>query len=289
MIIDAHLHVWELSRARYPWLTPEIGDLHRSIGFDEIAPVLRERGIDAAVLVQASDEAEDTEVMRAAAAQHPEIVGIVAWSPLDDPARLADDLSRFAADPLVVGIRNLVHEHPPAWLDRPVVEQGLALLAAHDVPIDFPTADPSALAALPGIGLRHPDLRIVVDHLGKPPIGGDATDRASWRALLAECAHNPAVVAKVSGLYSASGDLAAWTRETVRPFVEDALELFGPDRLLYGGDWPISELAGGYARTWEAIDGLLSELDSDARDAVLGGTAQRIYGLDAHRLSAATA
>jgi L-fuconolactonase len=286
VIIDAHLHVWDLDRARYPWLTPAIGSLHRSIGFDEIAPLLRERGIDGAVLVQASDEAADTAVMLAAAAAHPEIVGVVAWSPLDDPERLRADLERFAGDPLVVGLRNLVHEHPPEWLDRPEVEGGFAVLAAAGLPLDFPTADPAALAALPGIGARHPELRLVVDHLGKPPIGGDADDRAAWRRLLAECARNPLTVAKVSGLYAARGPLDAWTVDAVRPFVEDALALFGADRLMYGGDWPIADLAGGYPRTWAALTEILGGLPQADQDAVFGGTARRVYGLDPARLPA---
>ncbi|MEO5534878.1 MAG: amidohydrolase family protein [Pseudolysinimonas sp.] len=289
MIIDAHLHVWDLARANYPWLGPGAGDLYRTIDIAEIEPTLQQRRIEGVVLVQASDEAGDTAVMRTAAAMHPMVLGIVAWSPLDDPERLAVALERFVADPLVVGIRNLVHEHPPAWLERPEVEEGFALLASHDFPFDFPTADPAALAALPGIGERHPKLTIVIDHLGKPPIGGTAAERDSWRALLAECARNPRTVAKLSGLYSARGALDSWTLEQVRPFADDAFELFGADRLLYGGDWPISELAGGYARTWDATCELLAGCDEAARDAVLGGNAARVYALDADRIAAVTA
>lgn len=281
MIIDAHLHVWDLSRARYPWLTPRLPGLRRAIGFDEIEPVLRAHGVDGAVLVQAADEAGDTEGMLATAAAHPEIVGVVAWSPLDEPASLAADLERFAAEPLVVGLRNLVHERPAAWLDRREVHAGLAILAAHGMPLDVPTADPSGLAAVARIGARHPELRIVIDHLGKPPIGGDAEDHARWRRLLAECARNPAAVAKVSGLYGAGDELVCWTVDDVRRCVSDALDLFGPDRLIYGGDWPISELAGGYERVWAAIDTALGELAGAERAAILGGTAIRVYGLRA--------
>jgi len=289
VIIDAHVHVWDPSTASYPWLGPGMGDLDRTIDFDEILPALTERGISGAVLVQASDDARDTEVMRRAADEHPEVVGIVAWSPLDDPRQLAADLERFAADPLIVGVRNLVHEHPPEWLDRPEVERGFALLAEYDMPLDFPTSDPAALSALPGIGARHPGLRLVIDHLGKPPIGGTAEERAAWRRLIAPCAENPRTVAKVSGLYSARGPRDAWTVDQVRPFVEDALELFGPASLIYGGDWPISELAGGYARTWEATVDILATVDQLARDAILGGTASRVYGLDLHRMAGADA
>lgn len=280
MIVDAHLHLWDLERAEYPWLTPSIGPLYRSIGFPEIAPLFDELGIDAAVLVQASDETGDTEVMTDAMAEHEQVLGIVAWSPLDEPDRLAQDLARFAGTGGVVGIRNLIHERPQGWLDRPEVERGLAVLAAAGVALDVPTADYHGLEPWAGIGVRHPGLPLVIDHLGKPPIGGTAEQRAEWRALIAECARNPLVVAKVSGLYSAVGALDSWTVEGIRPFVDDALELFGPQRLLYGGDWPISELAGGYRRTWDGLQAALDGLSVDDRAAIFGGTAQRVYGLD---------
>jgi L-fuconolactonase len=281
MTIDAHVHVWDIDRAEYPWLTPEIGSLYRTITFDEVAPQLREFGIRGAVLVQASDEAADTRVMLDAAIEHPEVLGVVAWSPLDDPARLAVDLESFVREPKVVGIRNLVHEHPREWLLRPEVDDGLGVLASSRLPLDFPTANHHALADVARIGERHPDLAMIIDHLGKPPIGGSAADRAQWRELIAGCAQNPRTVAKVSGLYASQGPLDLWTVDQVRPFVDDAIELFGPDRLLYGGDWPISLLAGGYERTWSAITAILESCDADARSAIMEGTARRVYALDA--------
>ena len=277
MTIDAHVHVWDLGRADYPWLTPEIGDLYRSIDFAEIEPELVSRGIDGAILVQASDEAADTAVMLDVAARHPGVLGVVAWTPLDSPDQVARDLAAFADQPLVVGVRNLVHERPAGWVRRPAFVEGLVLLADHGLPLDVPTAAYPALADVAWIGNQLPGLAIVIDHLGKPPIGGGEAQRREWRALISDCAQNPRVVAKVSGLYAAQGALDSWTVDQVRPFVEDAVEIFGADRLLYGGDWPIAELAGGYARTWDAITACLAPLSPDERTAVLEGTARRVY------------
>lgn len=277
MTIDAHVHVWDLERAEYPWLTPEIGDLHRSITFAEIEPQLETRGIDGAILVQASDEAADTEVMLDMAAQHPGILGVVAWTPLDSPRQVARDLAAFADQPLIVGVRNLVHERPAGWVRRPDFVEGLVLLADHGLPLDFPTVAYPALADVAWIGSQVPGLTLVIDHLGKPPIGGGVAARREWRALISECAQNPRVVAKISGLYSAQGALDSWTVDQVRPFVDDAVEIFGAERLLYGGDWPIAELAGGYARTWDAITACLEPLSEEERAAVLEGTARRVY------------
>ncbi len=277
MTIDAHVHVWDLTRAQYPWLTPEIGDLYRSIDFAEIEPQLAARGIEGAILVQASDEAADTAVMLDAARRNSAILGVVAWTPLDSPERVEEDARAFASEPLVVGIRNLVHERPAGWVRRPEVVEGLGVLAAHDLPLDFPTATHPALADVVWIGEHQPGLALVIDHLGKPPIGGTEAEHREWRALITECAQNPRVVAKVSGLYAAHGDLAGWTDTHVRRVIDDALEIFGANRLLYGGDWPISELAGGYARTWESVSGILASLSDDEQFAVLEGTARRVY------------
>jgi len=279
MIIDAHLHIWDPTRADYPWFGPWMGDLERPIGFPEIAPQLAARGIGGAVLVQAADDARDTRNMLEAADAEACVLGVVAYSPLDDAVRLAADLESYAADPRVVGIRNLIHEHDRAWLDRPEIETGLALLARAQMPLDFPVNDPAALRQLAGIARRHPELPLVLDHLGHPPIGLPPAAHEEWRELVAACAAAPNVTAKLSGLYSATGDLAAWTTDGIRPFVDDALDLFGPDRLIYGGDWPISELAGGYPRTWAAVGELLEPLSPAEREAILGGTATRVYAL----------
>lgn len=280
MIIDAHQHVWDLDRAEYDWMGPGLGAIHRTVDLSELAPTLERLGIGGTVLVQAADNAADTDLMLDVAAREPLVKAVVAWAPLDDPVALAARLEELLARPVVAGIRVLVHEREPRWVEQPAVDSGLALLAETGLSLDFPTAGFAALAELPRIGSRHPSLRIVVDHLGKPPIGASAGDRAQWRALIAEVAANPLTHAKLSGLYSSVGDLDSWTIDEVRPFVHDALDLFGADRLMYGGDWPVSMLAGGYERTWHALTTILSDLSSDERDAILGGTAARWYRID---------
>ncbi|MFE0418314.1 amidohydrolase family protein [Streptomyces tendae] len=287
-VVDAHLHVWDPGVAAYDWLGPAMSPVDRAMRFPEARRGLRSAGVDAAVLVQAADHDADTDLMLATAAAHPEVVGVVVWVPLDDPGRARARLAALRGDPHVVGVRTLLHERSdPDWILGPDAHPGLALLAEAGLPFDYSTTSPAALRHLPELAARHPSLRLVVDHLGKPPVGGGREDRAEWRRLIAAAALHPGVHAKVSGLYSASGPLDAWTTAEVRPFVEDALELFGPERLMYGGDWPISLLAGGYARTWESVCELLAPLAPDDRAAVLGGTAARCYRLDPALLDAA--
>jgi L-fuconolactonase len=280
VIIDAHQHVWDVDRVTYDWMGPGLGAINRTVDFAELAPTLERLGIGGTVLVQAADNAADTDLMLRVAAREPLVKAIVGWAPLDDPIALPARLEWLLARPVVAGVRVLVHERAPRWIEQPAADRGLALLAASGLTLDFPTAGFAALAELPGIGERNPELRVVIDHLGKPPIGGSTDDRARWRALLAETARHPLTHAKLSGLYSSVGDLDSWTIDAVRPFVHDALELFGADRLMYGGDWPISLLAGGYERTWDAMTGILAELSVDERDAILGSTAARFYRID---------
>jgi L-fuconolactonase len=286
VIIDAHQHVWNLQRAEYAWLDSGLAPIDRTVELDEVLPAMRSLGVTASVLVQSADNADDTANMLRVADEHPAVVGIVGWVPLDEPERAARMLAE--RDDRVRGVRALLHAMPdPDWILRDDVDEGLGLLEATGLAFDFVAAGPASLAHVPVVSARHPDLAIVIDHLGAPPIGGSPAARLEWKRLLAAAAENPRVSAKVSGLYSGSGDLAAWTLDEVRPVVDDALELFGPERLLAGGDWPIVVLAGGYERVWTTLLDLAGALDRGARAALLGGTAARVYGLDAGRLEAA--
>jgi L-fuconolactonase len=208
------------------------------------------------------------------AAAHDEIAGVVAWVPLDRPAQAAAALDRLAARPRFAGIRTLIHDQPdPDWLLRPPVGEGLALLEQRDIPFDVIAVLPRHLSHVPVLSERYPALRMVLDHLAHPPLGGQ--DTGQWRALITAAAENPLVHAKVSGLYPPG----LWDAGDIRGVVEFAFELFGPGRLMFGSDWPVAELGGGYFKVWTELSALFAQLPGPERDAVLGGTAARFYGL----------
>ncbi|MGD8168617.1 amidohydrolase family protein [Herbiconiux sp. P16] len=280
-IIDAHHHVWDLAAAHYPWLGPEAGPLFRSFDLDETAPARQSRGIDAVILVQAADNDEDTAHLLSVARAEPDVAGLIAWTPLDDPDGTHRRLSTWAdQDAPVVGIRSLLHERQDTrWILSPAVEGGLRAIADAGMPLDYVTADHNALAHLPELTTRHPDLVVVVDHLGKPPIGGDRDSFDDWRRLLLAAARSPLVRAKVSGLYPAHGPLDRWRADDIHRFVDTAMEILGPSRLLMGSDWPIAELAGGYQRTWDALASAVASLSEGEKRDVMGGTAERVYAL----------
>lgn len=279
MIIDAHQHVWDLSRAEYSWLTDELAPINRTIEFDELRPHLRRAGIGATILVQSADNYEDSDYMLDVAATHHEVVAVVAYVPLDRPAEAAGQLDLLRQSPHVVGVRNLIHEQPdPDWLLRPEVDEGLTLLEQAGMTFDLVSVLPRHLEHIVTLGERHPRLRIVIDHLSKPPIGKARTQ--PWWSLIERASQNPLVHAKISGLYPTSGSMTDWSTEKIRPFFGRALEVFGPDRLMYGGDWPISLLAGGYDRVWSGLAPLFDGLAESEWSAITSGTAASFYRID---------
>lgn len=277
-IIDAHQHVWDLEQAEYAWLGPDAGVLYRNYGMDDIAAEFAAAGVTGTVLVQSADNDEDTEHMFAVAADAPVVLGIVGYVPLHEPERAAQRLAELAQRPLFRGVRNLIHDRPdPHWLLRRDVDEGLGLLERAGVPFDVVGVLPEHLEAVLAISERHPDLDLVIDHLNKPPIG--LADHEPWASLMTQVAANPRVRGKVSGLYSATGDPADWTVDAIRPILDHVLDAFGPGRLMYGGDWPVSLIAGGYTRVWSGIDELLGGLDAADRDLILARTARAFYSL----------
>lgn len=288
VVVDAHLHLWDPHRACYDWLTDELAPLNRRIGLEEVADDLDAAGVDAVVLVQAADNDEDTELMRATADEHPEVVAIVAYAPLHEGERARGRLDVLATDSRVVGVRNMIHNIPdPDWILRPDVGRGLAELERRGLTFDYVAELPRHLEHVPVLAERYPGLRIVIDHLGKPPIGGG--DRQTWCESLARAAALPNVYGKLSGLYPLERDPSRWSIDDLRPLVDHAFTVFGAERLMVGGDWPVSIRAGGYHRVWAAWEALLGERTADDRTLVRGETARSFYRLDQHLLATAAA
>ncbi len=230
------------------------------------------------MVVQADNSFADTGAMLAYADRHEWIGAVIGWVPLIDPRAAERGLDRNAEHPAFRGVRHLVHDEPDRdWLLRPGVAESLTLLTDRDLIFEIPAVFPRHLEHIPRLAREHPELKIVIDHLGKPPIASGELE--PWASQLASAAAAPNVYAKVSGLNTAA-DPEHWSAADLRPFIEAALGCFGPERLLFGSDWPVCLLAGDYGRVWrETLDALRGQPDA-AREAVLGGTATALYRLD---------
>ena len=277
-IIDTHQHLWDPSTGWYEWLAREPELLRRRFEFEDARPGLDELGVSGTVLVQAADCDEDTDAMLAQAHRNPRVLGVVGYVALEDPPRMADRLAALRVNPSIVGIRNLIHDQPdPDWLLRPDVAEGLSLLEASGLPFDLVAVLPRHLEHVDYLADRFPALTVVIDHLGKPPVGTE--QREPWNALMRRAAAHPSVVAKISGLYNQGGPLRP-TTEQLRPWIEQAIELFGPDRLMVGSDWPMSEAVGGYAQVTGSLLQVVGSLgDSHLTNAIFHTTATRVYRL----------
>ncbi|MFF1635345.1 amidohydrolase family protein [Leifsonia sp. NPDC058248] len=277
MTVDAHLHLWDLDRVEYPWLTAALGPIHRTFALTEVAPQLERAGVDRVVLVQAANSLEDSEAMFAVAADSPLVAGVVAWVDLLDPRAAAAQLDRWVGHPVFAGVRHLIHDEPdPDWLARDAVRESLALLASRDLTFDVVGVLPRHLEHALAIAAELPGLRLVIDHLGTPPVG--AADPEPWRGLMTRLGEHPNVFVKLSGL-TTLGPAGRADAASLRPFVDHVLAAFGAERVLYGGDWPVSTLAGPYAETWETTHDLVSQLSAGESLNVFEGAADRAYHL----------
>jgi L-fuconolactonase len=278
-IIDAHTHIWNRESGDYAWITPALPALEHDFGLEDLRAERAAVGVDRVVLVQAADTAGDTDRMLAEAAAHPEVAGVVAWLPLAGPG-LGAALAERLATGIVVGVRALIHDMADVrWVLREDVAAGLDAIADAGLVFDVVTSGAEGLDLVPPLAARHPSLRIVIDHLGKPPIGGDAAALARWSTLLRSAAASPNVAAKLSGLASIAATPDSWSVAELRPIVAEAVDAFGAERLMYGGDWPVCLLAGGYTRTFEGLHAAL-DVSTAELDQIHRRTAVTWYRLD---------
>ena len=275
--VDAHHHVWQLARGDYGWLTPALAPIYRDFTLADLLPLLADSGIGTTVLVQAAPTVAETHfLLQVARASGGLVRGVVGWADL--AAEDADaTLARLARDPLLKSVRPMLQDiADPDWILRADVGRALAVLPRLDLCFDA-LVTPMQLPALLRMIERHPDLDVVVDHGAKPAI---ATARTQpWADLIVALARNPRVHCKLSGLVTEAGK--RWTIGSLQPYVDHLVACFGPDRLLWGSDWPVVNLGGGYRRWSAAAQALLAGLGVAERAAIMGINARRFYRLEA--------
>jgi L-fuconolactonase len=272
MRIDAHHHLWTLARGDYGWLTPALAPIHRDFGLSDLAPHLSAADIEGTILVQAApteaetvfllDIAEDAELVR----------GVVGWTDFD----AADGVARIdtlAARKLLVGLRPMVQDiEDDDWLLGPGLAPVLAAMARCGLVFDALVL-PRHLPRLLHVVGRHPDLEFVLDHCGKPALA--TGEMAVWQRDIARLAQHPNIVCKLSGLVTEAAP--DWRIADLRQAVDHVVACFTPQRLLWGSDWPVVNLAGGYAKWFAAAETLLADLSPGEKAEIFGGNAARVY------------
>ncbi len=281
MIVDTHVHVWDLNRAEYPWLQGDNSILNRTWRIEQLETDRKEAGITTGVLVQASGNMEDTDLMLETAHKTGWISGTVCWLPLINTAATQRILiEKYLKEEYFKGVRHQIHdENDPKWLLQPSVIESLKILAAYDLPYDVVAVLTDHIETALKVAEQVSGLRMVFDHLSQPPI---ATKEkfGKWGELMKEASQNKNFYAKISGLGTASGNFQNRKAEDIKPCVEFALKHFGTDRCFCGGDWPVSLLANSYTRTWQTYKEILQELLSGKeQEKVFYTNAKNFYNL----------
>jgi L-fuconolactonase len=275
MRVDAHQHFWQLAARHGAWPPPELAPLHRDFYPDDLTALLRQNGVAATVLVQSMPNEADTAFMLELAARHTFIGAVVGWTDLkapDAPARIA----AMAVHPKLRGLRPMLQDlEDDDWIDDPALTPAVDAMLYHGLSFEALVL-PRQLPALLAFARRHPTLPIVIDHLAKPAMDG-APD-ARWLDDMRSLAALPRVECKLSGMVTEAG--RGWHVERLQPYARHVLQVFGPQRVMWGSDWPVLNLAADYAAWIDASEALLAHLDQRQREAIFGDNARRFYRID---------
>lgn len=276
MIIDSHHHFWDPGRRTYPWMGRAFDPVRRNFGPVDLAAAAQGAGVQRTVLVQTLPSSGETTEFLAMAAAHDLIGGVVGWIDLmhEDVAGTIADLRSAEGGSKLAGVRHQIQDEvDPEWLLRTDVQRGLDAVEEAGLAYDLLVRARQLPAALES-ARRHPRLRFVIDHAAKPRIASGPRDH-EWEDVMAPMAELPNVTCKISGLVT-EADWTRWKPADLEPYVRRVLEWFGPERCMFGSDWPICLMAAPYDRVLNTIKGIVGD-DED----VFGRTAMRVYRLDA--------
>lgn len=276
MRIDAHQHFWSYDPAEYPWIGEGMEVLARDYGPDDLRPHLAEQSLNGSVAVQARQDLDETRWLLGLAQQHTFLRGVVGWVNLCSP-EVGEELDDLAQDPHFVGVRHVVQDEPDdRFLMREDFCTGVAQLASRGLVYDvliYPNQLPAALE----FTARFPDQPMVLDHIAKPYIGRGELE--PWATQIRELGRRENLTCKVSGMVT-EARWDSWKPTDFHPYLDVVLEAFGPERMMYGSDWPVCRLAAEYGPMKAIVEEHLGALSPDEGAALWGGTAARIYGLE---------
>ncbi len=275
-MIDSHHHLWNYSAAEYDWIPPG-SPLAQDQLLVQLNAATSTAGVDGTVVVQARQTLAESDWLLSLADQSEIIAGVVGWVPLIDPD-VGTDLGRLAAHPKFKAVRHVLQGEPDAYFLRDDFHRGLSLLPDLDLRYDLLLFQRQLPVALQLVD-RQPDLGIIVDHLAKPGIRNGQIDPA-WKAGMTELAKRENILGvKISGMVTEVLDPKI-DEPTLRAYFEETLALFGPDRLLFGTDWPVCQLRNDSYQAWaDKVRGFVGGLSPDEQEAILNDNAVRVYGL----------
>lgn len=283
MHIDTHQHFWRYNSDEFGWIDDSMSSLRRDFLPGELKIELVRAGFDASIAVQTRQTLEETRwLLQLAEAEPATIIGVIGWVDLRS-ADVGLQLAEFAGNPKLLGIRHIVQgERDERFLLNPDFLHGITSLKDFGLTYDI-LIYPRHLATAAEFVQKFPDQRFVLDHLGKPPIREQQLQ--PWKSGISALAKFNNVVCKLSGLVT-EADWQNWKPEHIAPYLDVALETFGPDRLMIGSDWPVCTLAGSFSQVMDLVQDYLTQFSGDVRHAILGGNAERFWNLQSRDVKA---
>jgi L-fuconolactonase len=272
MKIDAHQHFWKYDQVKHAWITDEMKLIRRDFPPNDLFPLLQELKIDGTVAVQADETWRETEYLLDLADQYSWIKAVVGWVNVAGKD-LEEYLDHASSLPKLKGFREILQAQSPEYILRPEFVKGIQKLGKLDFTYDI-LIFPEHLDASLQLVSKCPDQLFVIDHLAKPNI--KTGEWKEWRKKMALLAERELVYCKLSGMIT-EADLKKWNYEDILPYMEIALDLFGPQKLMFGSDWPVCLVAGEYERVWETVNQFTDALSAGEKERIFGGTAQEFY------------
>lgn len=273
-VIDTHHHLWRYSPSEYEWIDDSMAALRRDFLPSDLAVELANTGIDGAVTVQARQTLEETRWLLELARSCQQIRGIVGWAPIA-ASNFQDSLHALAAEPKLVGLRHIVQAEPNGFLDGADFNRGIAALRAYPLVYDLLIVQSQLDEAIRFVD-RHPQQIFVLDHIAKPKIA--AREIEPWRNRIQELSKRSNVCCKLSGMVT-EDSWSSSSLESLRPYLDIAVEAFGPDRLMAGSDWPVCLVATSYSQWWAMLRTYFATFSESERASIFGATAVRVYDL----------
>lgn len=270
MRVDAHQHYWSIERGDYGWITPDIPVLHRDFLPQDLEPYINKYKLDGTIVVQAAATLAETDYLLALSETSDTILGVVAWLDLADPEYVSH-YKRFAEHPKFVGFRVMIQEMPDAnAVLEPGFVEALTFFAEQGVPVDLLVVS-HQLEPVVELLERVPNLRAVIDHIAKPRIRDGVME--PWKSQMSRIASHPNLYCKLSGMVTEANH-NSWNPSDFTGYIRHVLDVFGPDRVMFGSDWPVCLLAASY-------DEVVDVLQEAIPDSWTEDNRQRLFGLNA--------
>ena len=274
MKIDAHHHFWRYQPSEFDWIPPGNTELFRDFLPKEFSNELRSVGFDRSIVVQARQSLAETRWLLGLTELWPCLSGVVVWVDLCSD-EVEGQIQEFVRNPKFVGVRHVVHAETEDFLERPSFRRGLGALQNYGLTYDL-LIYPQHLSLTRTLAEEFPSQTFVLNHLAKPWIG--RLSRNQWKQQVRALSKNPNVYAKLTGLVP-EGFPPSWSKQDIGFYLDTAFEAFGEDRLMIGSNWPVCLTVGSYPWILHWVQDYLGSFSGEAREKVLGGNAQAIYGL----------